>query len=99
MASPMGRFLFNDKTLAAVEKREQDSLQLALVTQIAHGLASSGHGSSVRAGSSCGGSSHSWEFTPATPSPVPSPPAASSGWSFRIQRSCCGDSRGHKRSF
>ena len=44
MSSPMGQFLFDGQTLAAVEQREQDSSQRAFVSQIAHGLAFTSRG-------------------------------------------------------
>ena len=48
ISSPMSQFIFNGQTPVAVEQREQDSSQRALVSQIARGLAFTGHGAGVR---------------------------------------------------
>ena len=58
MSSPMGQFLFDDQMLAAVEQREQDSSQQALVSQIARGLAFTGHGARIRPRSARKSESH-----------------------------------------
>ena len=75
LTSPMGQFLFDGEMLAEVEQREQDSSQRALVSQIARGLAFSGHGTRVSTRSASGSSHHSREAPQTFPSSVPPLPA------------------------
>lgn len=73
MSSPVGSHLFDGQTLAAVEQRELESSQRFLVSQLAHGLAFAGWGTSARAGRAVGDGPRSWQLV--APPLAPSPPA------------------------
>ena len=79
MASPPGSHLFDAQTLAAVEQRELESSQRALVSQIARGLASTGRGVRAKAVRAVG----SRRLAPLAPPSVPLPPASMASGSFR----------------
>ena len=99
LSSPIGQFLFDGQALAAVEQREQDAAQRALVSQLARGLAATGRGSRVGARGTRGSRLRPREVPQATSSSVlalPSSRPSSSMWSFRLRGSRRGGPRGRR---
>ncbi|MPC60538.1 hypothetical protein E2C01_054586 [Portunus trituberculatus] len=82
MSSPVGPHLFDGHTLAAMEQRELESSQRSLVSQIAHGLASSAQGVRAKAVGAIG-SRHLAQVA----SPLVLPPPAPKG-SAPLKHAC-----------